>query len=339
MQIAGVIPIDSANDNSKSLAAGEEATQRVLGDASFKAFCDAFRQREQLFTLINQINQLIKVVQKHRGISMGLIGGDVSFQPDFDQLQMQLAKRLATLEYFAESTGGLLSEKDKGNLHLAWATIRQNWQDDNVSDNFELHSHFIDQLRHMLASLARQLEQPLAPELVDISSQQSDAGIAHPKMFKQMELLNFVARQLPDMIEQIAKVRGLSVYAASIGSVDFYNDRKLRYLLTYAREQSYKLRHQAERISGFLGGDLVSFSELKNLELKLLYLLNTVDQDVLSGTEISTSSQQFFKLATEIVDVYWAVVNDGLTLLRRWHEDDMELWLKTAPIAEIQRSS
>jgi len=207
------------------------------------------------------------------------------------------------------------------------------------SDNFELHSHFIDQLRHMLASLARQLEQPLAPELVDISSQQSDAGIAHPKMFKQMELLNFVARQLPDMIEQIAKVRGLSVYAASIGSVDFYNDRKLRYLLTYAREQSYKLRHQAERISGFLGGDLVSFSELKNLELKLLYLLNTVDQDVLSGTEISTSSQQFFKLATEIVDVYWAVVNDGLTLLRRWHEDDMELWLKTAPIAEIQRSS
>jgi len=129
MQIAGVIPIDSANDNSKSLAAGEEATQRVLGDASFKAFCDAFRQREQLFTLINQINQLIKVVQKHRGISMGLIGGDVSFQPDFDQLQMQLAKRLATLEYFAESTGGLLSEKDKGNLHLAWATIRQNWQD------------------------------------------------------------------------------------------------------------------------------------------------------------------------------------------------------------------
>jgi len=292
----------------------------------YDVFCTLFRTREDVLSLVIQINQMIKAVQKHRGVSMGLLAGDNSFVAGFESLQQQLEKRLATLECFARRTGGLLSEREKENLHLAWQTIRQDWQDDDLSDNFELHTHFVEQLLSMLVSLSRQLEKPLLPELAEVAP--SDEGVSYPKLFKQIELLQFVARQLPEMIEQIAKVRGLSVYAASLGSVDFYNDRKLRFLLQCAREQSDKLRHQAERINGLLEGKLPSFQELKNLELKLLYLLNTVEQDVLSGMEIKTTSQQFFSLATEIIDVYWAVVNDGLTQLRRWHEEDMEDWFK-----------
>lgn len=291
----------------------------------YEKFCTRYRQREDVLSLLNQINQLIKAVQKHRGVSMGILAGDNSFVVGFNILQKQLEKRLATLECFAHRTGGLLSAREKENLNLAWMTIRQDWQDDDLSDNFELHTHFVEQLQGMLISLAKQLENPLCPEVVESSGVQD---ISYPKLFKQIELLNFVARQLPDMIEQVAKVRGLSVYAASLGSVDFYNDRKLRFLLLCAREQSDKLRHQAERLNELLRGELDSFQELKNLELKLLYLLNTVEQDVLSGVEITTGSQQYFKLATDIIDVYWKVVNDGLALLRRWHEDDMENWLK-----------
>lgn len=294
--------------------------------ASYNQFCVAFRQRDDILNLIHQINLLIMAVQRRRGLSLGLLAGEQGFREQFERLQNQLAKGLATLEWFAMATGDLLTPREKENLHLAWTTISHNWEEDQLSDNFELHSHCIEQLQSILASLARQLEPPLVPALLEQSAVVEDAS--YPQQFKKIELLNFVARQLPEMIEQIAKVRGLSVYASSLGSVDFYNDRKLRFLLKYAREQSDKLRHQAERINDFLNKGFRSVTDLKNLELKLLYLLNTVEQDVLSGREIKTTSQQFFALATEIIDVYWGVVNDGLMLLRRWHLDDMEAWLK-----------
>ena len=256
---------------------------------------------------------------------MGLLAGDSGFLENFESLQTQLEKRLATLECFARTTGGLLTDREKDNLHLAWLTIRQDWQNDNLSDNFELHTHLIEQLQSMLASLARQLGKPLAPDLEDA---EPEGGADYPKLFKQIEMLNFVCRQVPDIIEQVAKVRGLSVYAASAGSVDFYSDRKLRFLVQCTREQGAKLRAQAERINEQLEGGLGAFKVLKELELKVHFLLNTVEQDVLSDSAIATSSQQFFSLATEIIDVYWRLVTEGLAQIRLWHEDDMEAWLK-----------
>lgn len=298
-------------------------------DEQYQLFCIAYRRREDTLTLVHQLNQMVKAVQKHRGISMGLLGGNAVFEGDFNVLQRQLERRLATLETFASNFGGILSEKDKENLHLAWATIRQNWQDDDLSDNFELHSHFVEQLLGMVYSLAKQLEKPLTPELVDTqdeSVEEDDAS--YPRMFKQIEVLNFVAKQLPDMIEQIAKVRGLGTYAAATGLVDYPHDRKLRFLLQCSRQQSEKLRHQAERLEKILGESLTALADLKNLELKLMFLLNTIEKDVLSGTTITASSHQLFQLATDLIDVYWNVVNQGLALVRRWHEDDLEAWLK-----------
>lgn len=281
-------------------------------------------------TLVYQLNQMVKAVQKHRGMSTALLAGNVAFVGDFDILQRQLERRLATLETFARETDGLLNQRDKENLHLAWETIRHNWQDDDVSDNFELHSHFVEQLHGMIFSLAKQLEQPLTADLAESagSTQLSTDGVVYPRMFKQIELLNFVARQLPDMIEQIAKIRGLSTYAAATGEVHYHNDRKLRFLLQCSRQQSEKLRHQAERLEGILNGKIKGLVELKNLELKLIYFLNVVERDVLSGREITASSHQLFKLATEFIDVYWAVVNEGLGLVRKWHEEDLENWLR-----------
>ncbi|MDO6424441.1 lytic murein transglycosylase [Saccharophagus degradans] len=302
-------------------------------DEQYARFCESYRRREDTLTLVHQLNQMVKAVQKHRGISMGLLGGNAVFEGDFVVLQHQLERRLATLETFASSVGGILSDKDKENLHLAWVTIRQNWQDDDLSDNFELHSHFIEQLQGMVYSLAKQLEKPLTPELVDahdLQADEDDSNASYPRMFKQIEVLNFVAKQLPDMIEQIAKVRGLGTYAAATGLVDYPHDRKLRFLLQCSRQQSEKLRHQAERLESIVRDSIPGLGDLKNLELKLMFLLNTIDKDVLSGTTITASSHQLFKLATDLIDVYWNVVNQGLALVRRWHEDDLEAWLRLA---------
>ena len=300
-----------------------------MSGKSFKDFCDAFTHREDTLIMVSQLNQLIKCVQKHRGLSMTMLGiGGGEFKTDFLKLQSQLERRLATMEVFAEKMNDVLSERDKENLHLAWETIRKDWQNDNLNDNFELHSHFIQQLLAMASGLAKQLEVPLidfskVSELSILASERDQ-----PRMFKQIEILNFVAKQLPSLIERLAKVRGLASYAAAMGSASELDSRKLQYLVASTREEKLRIIAQAERLESFLLQDMPSLRSIKNIELKHIFLLNVVETDVLSSSVIVADAHQLFGLCTEIIDAYWTIVDDGLEVIRRWHSEDLDVWCK-----------
>src|SRR5690606_19261770 len=126
----------------------------------------------------------------------------------------------------------------------------------------------------------------------------------YPRMFRQIELLHFATRQAPDMIEQVARIRGLATYAAAKKHCDYHHDRKLRYAISCARTANEKLRQQAARLEGIVGGEVHSLSMVKTYELKLMFLLNTVKMDILAGNTITAESRQLFGLATEIIDIY-----------------------------------
>ena len=304
--------------------------------------CDDFTRRDQTLNLISQLNQLIKGVQKHRGITMAVLGGSGGFRTEFQQLQHQVDRRVATLQAFIAHSGNLISPREEEALQMDWQTIRQDWQDDKLSDNFELHSHFIEQLRNIVFRLARELGRPLAGTLPAEQEHQpslDDPLAAYPQLFKQIELLNFAAKEVPEMIEYLAKVRGLSTFIAASGNVDYHNDRKLRFVLQCVKQQHEKLRHQAERLQDILGGSIVSLPDIKTAELKLIYLLEVVEKDVLGGGTIKTNSHQLFKIATTLIDVYWAVTNEGLSLLRQWHQDMLEDWLKEGGVEQNSANS
>ncbi|HEY7774617.1 MAG TPA: lytic murein transglycosylase [Marinagarivorans sp.] len=294
----------------------------------FELFCNQFRSQRDAIVLLRQLHHMSKAVQRHRGMSMALLAGNKMFEGDFAILQRQVERRLATLEMFAAAGGDLLSERDQQNLHNAWNTISADWQNDDVIDNFELHSHFIEQLHNMIAELARKVERPVSAAMVeDHGADIANIDSSYPKVFKQIELLNFIAKQTPEMVEQLARMRGLATYAAAKGECEYYLDRKLRFALQCVRTQHEKLRLQAERMHTVLEGALPSVSYIKTYELKLMFLLNTVEMDVLSGAEITSSSHQLFKLATEIIDVYLKVAEDGFDVIAKWHDEDLEMWL------------
>lgn len=296
----------------------------------FADYCTQFRQRQDALTLIRQLNQLSKAVQRHRGMSMALLAGNTVFRGDFDILQRQVERRLASLAAFASQCEGLVGGRERDNLRNAWQTIREGWHDDDVIDNFELHSHFVLELQGLINVLSRQLEKPVSVLVAEARGFEliGNESTTYPKMFKQIELLNFATRQVPIMVEQLARIRGLATYAAAKGHCDYHHDRKLRYEISCARASNEKLRHQAERLEGILGGAVVGLSMVKTYELKLMFLLNTVEMDVLSGTTITANSHQLFKLATEIIDVYLTVVDESVDVLGLWHDQDSEVWLQ-----------
>lgn len=288
------------------------------------------QERNNILTLAKQLNQMVTGVQLHRGMSMSLLAGSDVFKDEIIVLQRQLERRLAALEIFARHTGGLLCNRDKQSLDNAWYTVRHDWQEDHLIDNFELHSHFVEQLLDMTNALAQKLVKSLC-ELPSPVGNDTDPKTVYPRAFKQIEVLNFVAQQVPQMIEQIAKIRGLTAYAATVGTVEYTQDRKLRYLIKCAREQNEKLRHQSERLETITEGRIPALINVKTYELKLLHLFDLVERDVLGGTTMTTNSHHLFKLATEIIDAYSTIVGEGWTLIRHWMEQDLEscITLKT----------
>lgn len=296
----------------------------------FARYCSTYRQRIDAIQLIRQLNQLARLVQRHRGVSMAILAGSTLFYDDYRTLQQQLARRMAYLSEFSARNGNLLAEKDRAGLYSAWRTVSADWQDDDVIDNFELHSHFIEQLQSITAALGATLETPVSAEVADsVTLAVTDADPADaPQLFKQVEVLRFALHQAPEMLEQVARIRGLSTYAAAKGVCDEHHDRKLRYAISCARSANEKLRHQAERLTGILGGALPCLALLRSYELKLAFLISKVEAEVLSGGEITSDSHSLFKLATDIIDVYLQVVDEAVALTERWHQDDLEAWLR-----------
>ena len=297
--------------------------------ASAATFADVFRKRQDVFMLIKQLIQMIKAVQRHRGLSMGLLGGNSHFQDDFSVLQQQLANRLELFMAFVNSTQELLGARDQDNLRSAWLTISHDWQQDSVIDNYELHCHLIEHLLGLVATLAKQLEQPMSAILNNTEPTIVHAtNSSYPNRFKQLEVLHFTTRLMPAVAEQIGRIRALATYLTALGHCNTDYASKLRYVIQCTKINNEKLRHHAKRMEGILMQDSSLLNPLKSYEIKLNFLLDMVEQDVLKEDEnITADSNRLFDIATNIIDMYLHIVDEGTVLLELWHQDEIEHWL------------
>lgn len=301
------------------------------GSQQFALFCEQYQQRLDALTLAKQLIHMIKAVQRHRGMTMGTLGGNEQFREELGHLQIQLERRLQLLQAFSARSSALLSPRDQENLSNAWLTISRDWQEDAVIDNYELHCHLIEQLLAMVAALGKQLEQPTSqsiPEMIETTVIHAD-GTLYPNRFKYLEVLHFATRLMPAVAEQIGRIRALATYASALGYCDKDFASKLRYVIQCTRVNNEKLRHQTKRLEGLLDSDLSLLSQLKSYEIKLEFLLSMVESDVVNPHQINADSSRLFSLATDIIDVYLKVVDEGVQLLTQWHEQDIEVWVQS----------
>lgn len=292
-------------------------------------FTEIYHQRLDALNLIKQLNHMIKAVQRHRGMSMGLLGGNALFREEFTRLEHQIAERLQLFSAFAARTHQHLPLRDQENLHSAWLTISHDWQEDSVIDNYELHCHLIEQLLALLASLAKQLEQPIAA-LVATPNEPTQiyaTNAVYPNRFKQLEVLHFSTRLMPSVAEQIGRIRALATYTSALGYCDIDYASKLRYVIQCTRVNNEKLRNQSKRMETILEKDSPLLNQLKSYEIKLTFLLNMIEQDVLKEGKITADSNRLFELASDIIDMYLNTVDEGTALIERWHNDEIENWL------------
>ena len=292
----------------------------------YSSFSRLFIEREAALLLLVQLNHLLKAVQRHRGISMGMLAGNTDFMSEFQSLQHQLKRRLATLEAFARANQ-LLSDRDKDNLSLAWATIRSNWEGDNLNDNFELHSHFIEQLLAMIGSLARRLAFPILQPNMDSSESLVGSGFSSLRMRQQQGIIEFITKVLPETIERVARIRGTAAYAAAVMSTEGLDARKLRYWIGSLRDDVGLIRQQAEKLHDDLGAMLPKLLLVKQNEQQLLQFLSMAESSVFMGNGGRGAAHRLFVLASDVIDIYWEVVTGGLALVQQWQREELEAWV------------
>ena len=291
--------------------------------------CKNYYDRLIALSLIKQISHLCRAIQRHRGLGMSLIAGYLEFEKDFSLLQVQVGRRMKALQAFALESNDLLSEGQLEKLSSAWSTIERDWQDDSVMENFEYHSHFIEQLLQLMMNLARLLETPVASDFTNaVNDEGGSEGEPKRHQFNQVGLLVFVCNQLPSLVESVAKIRGISTLAATRGHQDELEASKLRYFIQGARVQHEKVRSQADRLLEVTRDSIRSLPLIKAYEFKLMFLTTTVEKEILEPKKISMDSRQLFDLATEIIDVYLKVVDEGLSLLLFWQEESLESWFQ-----------
>jgi len=177
------------------------------------------------------------------------------------------------------------------------------------------------------------MEQPIATILANNNefTQIHSTTSVYPNRFKQLEILHFSTRMMPAIAEQIGRIRALATYTAALGYCETDYASKLRYAIQCTRVNNEKLRNQTKRMEGFLEKDSAILNQLKSYEIKLTFLLNMVEQDILTEGKINADSNRLFELATDIIDVYLHSVDEGTALIERWHNDEIENWIAAIP--------
>lgn len=299
----------------------------TTADTAVAPAFEAFRQREAALSALQQTLRLVADIQQHRGSSMAILAGNRDFEPRLAMLQAKVRQRLAYLDQSRDNnsfisnglgsngfiSNGFISTENWQAILLEWQAVSEGWRDDTVLPNFELHSHLVDKLLQLMRAGGKWLFE-------------SDMVFKNAIVkCLDISVLSFAFQTLPQHIELLAKLRGLSTHAVAMGNCD--NDHRVRidYLLQLAKREQVNLRNfTAQRpvkvlrlIPGLLDTQLN--------EVVFTQWVTRISTEVLQKGKIQTSlADELFVQGTEIIDGFFAINQQSLAYVRQALEDMLE---------------
>lgn len=304
----------------------ENISSKSMPDVPQKTISSVYRERLSVLTMLKQLVHLCRDIQKHRGLGIGLLAGTQVFLDDFNVLQQQVNRRIQLLHQFVVE-GSPLRLQDMVRVQESWVTIREGWHDDSVLENFQFHCHFIEQILQIVSELSQCLHYPLLEN--NSQTDNSDPVATQIDVLGSQNhstLLNFITMQLPKTIEYLGMVRALSTHAATIGYSIKDHDQKLKFLCQCVNTEKRTMIQQVDELLGDWGNSIPSLLSLKTYEYKIDAFIDKVLREVVSQSEITVTSVDLFATATNIMDVYWRVVDDGFNSIQHLQDQGLERW-------------
>ena len=315
-----------------------EMNQLVMDDATVaglddRVMMDYLKQLNSLL-LIRMLNPLIIACQQHRGASTVLLEGNASFKPKVDALQGEIYKRIHVLKTINREYGYIIPERAVVEIELEWEALVREWSTDTVITNFDFHCHFIEKLLGFMWDITLKSGYFFAP-ITSVTSASFDldtsnapfalrkSSLANGSQIKKSDhhaVVTIVIRDIPALIETMAKVRGLATHTTVIGRCDRDHQQRLSTLLVELNHQKEKLIKALRPLQHYMLSGMPALVDTLLHEHKLSQLPEMVNQEIIGRSEITLESHHVFNFVTEIIEIYYAVIEQGITLIQRNNE-------------------
>ena len=273
----------------------------------------ALHQNQQLrikaLDLVKSLFEQVRVVQQHRAATNAALAGNPFFESKTRVLAREVNSRFKELERQQQDCIDMIDSRQWDDIRNAWQTVHLQWRQDEIIENFELHSHLVKQLLTYISILGNKVE-----DLIETGSQ-------------HQALSHYVLNDVPSFIELLGQIRALGTSTAVVGIMDDACDMRLRFLMGQLQKQQIKVKQQAQHLSQEALEITSSLIDALLCEPKLERLTGIVMHDLLSGRDIVTSADEIFTLSTQIIDAHYNVMNEGLRMLRLSMDKRMQAWV------------
>lgn len=266
------------------------------------------QQRLKGLALIMELTELVRLVQQHRAVTIGALGGNSFFESKTHGLARNIKRQMALIATQKSEYGELLSDREWQDVQDNWLTVHHQWRQDTVIDNFELHSFFVKQLLQMIWQMGEKAE-----GLIQTAENQ-----AH--------LSRYTLKELPEFAELVGQIRGLGTQATVEGGINDACRLRLKYLTD---EMDCKKQAIQKSIIILPNEYLSKLKKLPNDGL-VIQLQQMIKNDILKNTKISTSADDFFRVSTQIIDENLDVMKDGLLQLKLSMDVRIAAWVTQA---------
>lgn len=268
---------------------------------------DYLKQLNQL-TLIRHLGLLLIEAQKHRGTSMAVLEGNDQFESRVLSEQLVIARLVEVINHI-DPQESLMPEAMWPGIKDDWQALQHHWRDDTVIANFEFHSHFIDRIVKLIWALAQTADYfsvvPSPPQADDGNTALAYSAQNHHTLVK------IAFKLMPEMLENIAKLRGLATHACVRGYCDNQSQSRFSHLLQSLNLNKESLRKASRLLQHEALLAVPSLPSILLHEHKLTKLQTLIDEIAISD-RIRVKSLDLFDFATEIIDNYSQIIRDAL---------------------------
>ncbi|MGC1509533.1 hypothetical protein [Ketobacter sp.] len=282
------------------------------GTLAQKLFDMHTRRIAQQDLLVTNLS-LGRFIQRHRGATLALLGGDASFRSQVDALQKQTNIQIEYLNCLNSSSGNPLPDTDYQQLTLSWLTIIKDWENDDIHHSFEFHSHLIE----LILRISRQLAESVlrSPELLirnEALKNRVDISYLQPLT----SLSQTCVIELYELVEYLARIRGLGTHMAVIGASNPDMGKRVSFWLQEFRYRKERFDQNIQLIASNYLPCIPGLKHLPNLNMKLNYFTSLLGHEMTSERTFQVPSHKLFLMGTEIIDGYLAVMDQANAVIR-----------------------